>query len=253
MKSFLLFVTLSLLSVFNASASVGSDPNAYVSKIMNGRFDNVKHDLYEASKISGVSMGDMVGIASLESGLTSGAANKHSSAKGVFQYINSTWKSDRKKFHQELGLPHNASVFDQRANILIAGKSLAATKENLIERTHLTKSTIRPGDLYMSHFLGESGAVRVINSKSNTPMNTLVNISAANRPLFVKPNGQVRTAREFRQFLDKRVAKERAFYEDRVREHRIAMLKVEVLESLRGKHIVPVQIAAIGPLLALNT
>lgn len=230
MKGLILAVVL-LFSSGLAWGSVGANPNEYTTRIMHDRFEGMKKDLYDASRIAGVSMDDIVAIGSLESDLRAKVKNpcKGCSASGVLQYTASSWNVDRKKYHKELGLPANVSVTNQRANLLIGAKSLSETRQNLADRTHLTIDTVRPGDLYMSHFLGETGAVRVINSNSNTPMNRLVSISKANRPLFVKPNGQVRTAREFRQHLDRIVAIEKSFYKDKVQEHKLAMKQREIM------------------------
>lgn len=232
MKHFLLTIML-LISSTMAVASVGAKPDAYAAQIMNARFDGMKKDLYDASRIAGISMDDLVAIGSIESGLVAHAKNRGSSAKGVLQYTNGTWIADRKKYHKELGLPANVSVTNQRANLLIGAKALNQAKQTLADRTHLTVDTVRVGDLYMLHFLGEGGAVKVINSNSNTPMNRLVSISKANRSLFVKPNGQVRTAREFRLHMNQLVMNEKSFYKEKVNEHRLAMKPREMIEAVR--------------------
>lgn len=227
MKSFLLFLMLSLTSVM-ANASVGAAPTAYTEKVMYERFDKMKKHLHEASEISGISMGDIAAIASIESGLRGNVKVKgKGSAAGALQYTSQTWIQDRKLYHKQLGLPANVNVYNVRANLLIGSLSLVKTKEFLIEKSHLTMDTVRVGDLYMSHFLGENGAVRVLNAKSNTPMNKLYTISKANRPLFIKPNGQVRTAREFRQHMDYLVKRERAFYNGKVVEHQLAQERIK--------------------------
>lgn len=224
MKSFLLFIMLSMVSAI-ATASVGAKPTAYTEKVMFERFDGMKKHFYEASLKSGMAMEDIVAFASIESGIRSNVRNgSGSSATGVLQYTNRTWKQDRKRYHKELGLPANVDVKNPRANLLIGATSLVKTKEFLIEKSHLTMDTVRVGDLYMSHFLGENGAVRVLNAKSGTPMNQLYTISKGNRPLFYKPNGQVRTAREFRQHMDYLIKRERAFYLEKVKEHELAMM-----------------------------
>lgn len=223
MKSFLLFIMLSIVSTV-ATASVGAAPTAYTERVMFERLDGMKKHFYEASLKSGMAMEDIVAFASIESGIRANVKTSGpGTATGVLQYTSRTWKQDRKRYATELGLPANVSVKNARANILIGATSLVKTKEFLIEKSHLTMDTVRVGDLYMSHFLGENGAVRVLNAKSGTPMNKLYTISNANRSLFYKPNGQVRTAREFRLHMDYLVKRERAFYQDKVQEHKLAM------------------------------
>lgn len=224
MNRFILTIFL-LISSTLAYASVGANPNEYTKAVVMKRFDAVKHDFYEASKATGMDMGDLVAIASIESTLNKNAKTKGpGTSSGYLGYTNGTWVTDRKAYHKDLGLPANVSKNNTRANLMIGGKSLVETERFLIENSHLTTQTVRKGDLYMSHFLGVNGALRVINSNSYTPMNKLVSISKANRSHFYKSNGQVRTAREFRLYMDMLVKRERAFYADEIQKYKLARL-----------------------------
>lgn len=211
MKSFIIMLALALFS-FNSAASVGSNPNDYTLNIVYERFEKISDRLYEASEITGFDMGDLTAIASLESTLNTNAKSEHSSATALLQYTTGTWKQDFKEHREKLGLPKNAKRTDPRANLLVGAASLLAAKEFLIQTSHLTEDTIRVGDLYMSHFLGRDGAAKVINAKSNTPMNKLVAISKGNYSYFYKPNGKLRTAHEFRDYMNQLVVKERTHY-----------------------------------------
>lgn len=209
---FLVMIMGWLGSIAEAYASVGANPNDYTTKIMLARFEKVKIDLYNASKATGIDMADLTAIASIESSLVPTAKSSCSSASGMLGHTKGTWVSDRKAYHAKLGLPKNASVRDPRASLLIGAESLREAKDFLVEKTHLSPDQVRSGDLYMTHFLGRDMAAKVINSNSHTSMNKIVSISKGNRALFVKPNGQVRTAREFRMYMDQKVKRERAFY-----------------------------------------
>lgn len=210
----ILFVILLgwIASIAAAHASVGANPNDYTTKIMLDRFEKAKKDLYTASKTTGIDMADLTAIASIESGLNQYAKNPHSSASGMLGHTKGTWVSDRKAYHTKLGLPKNVSVKDRKASLLIGAESLQEAKRFLVEKTHLSANQVRSGDLYMSHFLGRDMAVKVINSNSNMPISKVVRITKGNWAMFVKPNGKVRTAREFRLYLDQKVKNERAFY-----------------------------------------
>lgn len=78
--------------------------------------------IYTAMK-QGVSVELALGIARCESGLNPLAKAKTSSASGIFQFINSTWKHTTKKLLWESG--HD--VFDPKLNI-IAGIYLLKTE-----------------------------------------------------------------------------------------------------------------------------
>lgn len=229
----ILSIMLAMVLVFVGSlsvahASVGANPTDYTKKVMSERFNKVKADLYYASKTTGMDMGDLTAIASIESDLKSNAANRHSSASGMLGHTKGTWAADRKAYHNKVGLASNASRTNARASLLIGAASLLDSKRYLVERTHLTESQVKLGDQYMTHFLGLDKAVRVINSNSNTPMNRLVTISKGNRSLFVKPNGKVRTAREFRTFMNTLVEQERAVYVEQIKKYKTAQRQREI-------------------------
>lgn len=222
----MVLVWMGSLSV--AHASVGANPNDYTKKVMSDRFNKVKADLYYASKTTGMDMGDLTAIASIESDLKSSARSKHSSASGMLGHTKGTWAADRKAYHSQLGLSPNVRVSNARASLLIGAASLLDSKRYLVERTHLSESQVKLGDQYMTHFLGRDMAVRVINSSSSTPMNRIVKISKGNWGLFVKPNGKVRTAREFRTFMNTIVERERAAYIEQIKEYKTAQRYQEI-------------------------
>lgn len=223
----MVLVWMGSLSV--AHASVGANPNDYTKKVMSERFNKVKADLYYASKTTGMDMGDLTAIASLESDLKSSAISKHSSASGMLGYTKGTWVAHRKAYHNQVGVSPNARVSNPRASLLIGASSLMDSKRYLAERTHLSESQIKLGDQYMAHFLGADLAVKVLNSNSNTPMSRLTKVtSRGNSNLFVKPNGKVRTAREFRTFMNTIVERERAAYIEQIKQYKTAQRVKEI-------------------------
>lgn len=229
----MVLVLMGSLSV--AHASVGANPNDYTKKVMSERFNKVKADLYYASKTTGMDMGDLTAIASIESDLKSSARSKHSSASGMLGYTKGTWVAHRKAYHNQVGVSSSARVSNPRANLLIGASSLMDSKRYLAERTHLSESQIKLGDQYMAHFLGLDLAVKVLNSSSNTSMSRLVRItSKGNQNLFVKPNGKVRTAREFRTFLNNIVERERAAYIEQVKTYKTAQRREQIQREFPG-------------------
>lgn len=207
-----------------AHASVGANPNEYTTKIVMERFNKLKPHLYEASQVSGMDMADVVAIGSIESTLRGNVKSTFSSASGVMQYTKSTWKQDRSLYAGQLGLPANADVFNTRANLLIGATALSNLKQFLIEKSHLTEETLRVGDLYMSHLVGTTGAINIINSNSNKPINQIISLAKGNWKMYHKPNGQVRTAREFRLYMNQLVEREKQFYVEEVRKFQIAQV-----------------------------
>ena len=218
MKTLTLMLVLFLTSMtVNASQSTTTRKYSEHSKtVMLERFDQIKGDLYHASVTAGISMAELTALGSLESKLRVKAKNPHSTAAGVLQYTNGTWKSKKKLYSKELGIKPNAHQYDVKANLLIGAKDMQETKKMLIDKTHLTNETIRLGDIYILHFVGESGGLALINSYSHKPINQIVKLHKGNSRYYYKPNGQVRTAREFRLFMDQIAQTELKVYEQRI-------------------------------------
>lgn len=223
MKTLTLMLVLFLTSMtVNASQSTTTRKYSEHSKtVMLERFDQIKGDLYHASVTAGISMAELTALGSLESKLRVKAKNPHSTAAGVLQYTNGTWKSKKKLYSKELGIKPNAHQYDVKANLLIGAKDLQETKQKLIEKTHLTNETVRLGDLYMSHFTGTGGAIKIINSYSHKPINKIIKLHKGNNRYYYKPNGQIRTAREFRQFMDQIAQAELKVYEQHIVNYQI--------------------------------
>lgn len=223
MKTFLIIIAL-VMSTFTYAGSGISQYNDHAKQVMLERFSDVADHLFEASHKTGINMAELTAIASLESKLQAKVKNPNSTATGVLQYTKRTWKYKRGKYAQELGIDSNAQPINLRANLLIGSKDLSQTKEWLIENTHLTLDTVRLGDVYISHFLGENGAAKLINSYSHKPINQIVTIHKGNKRYYYKPNGQVRTAREFRLYMDELAKNELAVYERAIMEYQVKRL-----------------------------
>lgn len=239
MKTLTLMLVLFLTSMtVNASQSTTTRKYSEHSKtVMLERFDQIKGDLYHASVTAGISMAELTALGSLESKLRVKAKNPHSTAAGVLQYTNGTWKSKKKLYSKELGIKPNAHQYDVKANLLIGAKDLQETKQKLIEKTHLTNETIRLGDLYISHFTGSGAAIKIINSYSHKPINKIIKLHKGNERYYYKPNGQIRTAREFRQFMDQITQAELKVYERRI-------VRYQVKETLKMFSIVKLDMSA---------
>lgn len=247
MKTYILLILAMLVSTM-ANASIATSGvnttkyNAYAKGIMLDRFDNIKGQLYEASVTTGINMNELVAIGSLESKLVGNAKVKKGTASGVLQYTNPTWKIKKKQYAAKLGIPSNAHQNNIRANLLIGSKDLQETKARLIERTHLTAQTLTLGDVYLSHFLGEDGAVKVINSYSHKPVNQIVKVHAGNGGYYVNKNGKYRTAREMRQFANKLVNDEMHVYQEAVMYYQVKRMFDPVTQLVeRMKNISPTE------------
>ena len=128
-------------------------------------------------------------IAERESSLNPTAKNRRSSAYGLFQITDDTWK-------QYGGTKENrASTLD---NIRI-GMDIIADNE----RTFARKFGRAPsaGELYSMHFLGRTGGPRVLGADPNTPVASVVS------PKVIKANPELRnqTVGEFIASMQKKM------------------------------------------------
>lgn len=110
--------------------------------------------------------------------------NPLSSSVGVGQFTNATWLATFKKHGNAAG-KSDAEILALRTNPNVARPMLAA-----LVRDHEAKLTadghpVTPGNIYLSHFLGQGGASKVLSADPSTPMTKLVTPGAiaANKSL----------------------------------------------------------------------
>jgi hypothetical protein len=120
-------------------------------------------------------------IAGIESGYKSSAANPNSTAKGLFQFTDSTWKGMGGKKGEQ---------FDPEKNAELGAKFVRQNAEGL--KGALGRNPTY-GEVYASHFFGLKGAKDLLNMDPKTPMNDAVSaqVLKANPQLRDKTIGQV--------------------------------------------------------------
>lgn len=166
----------------------------------------VEKALRKAADATGVSFEYLMKTANNESGMNPNAQAKTSSARGLFQFIESTW------MHLVQGLDGVAgggdtSGLSQKQLLKMrddpdASAMMAAvfTQKNA---DNLKKSLGRDasyGELYMAHFLGAGGASKLIDAAQNKPETIAARIfpdaAKANKAIFFHKGGQPRTVGE---------------------------------------------------------
>lgn len=104
-------------------------------------------------------------IEHVESGDNPIAKNPRSSASGVGQFLDSTWVSMMHKYHPEISDPlkyKNDPVLGHEMVNHYAEENMVYLKKNGVD--------ITPGNVYLAHFLGPAGAVKMNNLDPNMPM-----------------------------------------------------------------------------------
>lgn len=181
----------------------------------------------KASQETGVRFDYLMAKAARESNFVTDSANKASSASGLYQFTRATWLEVIKKHGAEHGLGHLAAkiekkdgefvvtdadartqIFDLRRDPAIS--SVMAGEYANDNRVRLEKALGRPvdaADLYLAHFLGPRGALKVLKARDTdpeTPAAELVpSAAAANRKVFYEDG---KNARSVAQVYD-RIAK----------------------------------------------
>jgi len=174
-----------------------------------------------ASRETGSDFAYLLATAQRESNLDNTAKSKSSSATGLFQFIDQTWLSLIKRYGSGHGLGHYAEAIsrtdsgrlavgspalksailalreDPEISALMAGEAASETKKSL--ECALGRE-VCAGELYAAHFLGESGAKRLIalnEQRSGTPADLAFPEAAkSNRNVFYHADGRAKTVGE---------------------------------------------------------
>ncbi|MBD1548120.1 transglycosylase SLT domain-containing protein [Roseibium aggregatum] len=181
----------------------------------------IEQAFQSASTSTGTSFEYLVKTAARESSFDPQAKARTSSATGLFQFIESTWLETMKEAGPEHGLAKYADQIEQtssgkyrvkdpevRKEILELRKDpeiasvLAGelTQKNAAQLSRKLGRNPTDGELYMAHFLGASGANRLISAtqdNADARADKLFPTQArANRSIFYNHNGTPRTASE---------------------------------------------------------
>ena len=202
--------------LFRSSAEPQSRPTtaaeAGVSRVVSA--------IQTAAQKTGAGFDYLLRTAQRESSLQPTAQAPSSSARGLFQFIDSTWLTMMREEGRNLGLSRYAEQIgrdgsgrptvadpaarqqilalrdDPAVSALMAG---AFTNRNAAELRSATGRDPTEGELYMAHFLGSGGASRLINLNQTNPQATAARMfpdaAGANRRIFFD-QGRPRTIAE---------------------------------------------------------
>jgi len=171
-----------------------------------------------ASRKTGIDFNYLLGQAQVESGMRANARATTSSATGLYQFIEQSWLGVMKDHGGEHGLGWAAdsirqtasgryvvsdpatrrAILDMRSDPNTA--ALMAAEHASDNKAALEDRLGRPAtgtDLYMAHFLGQSGAAKFLSAMESNPGRTGAAMfpaaARANRGIFYAASGQPRT------------------------------------------------------------
>lgn len=167
---------------------------------------NVLPLLLAVAKMVGVDPHLLATMCAVESDFVVSAKAGTSSAGGLFQFINSTWKGMVEKYGSKYGIAPNTPKEDPRANALLGAEYIRENYE------YLSKAIGRKpnaNDLYMAHFLGPAGAKQILTGNPNDIAARLnPKAAAANASVFYENNGKgaPRTVRALQAEIARRMS-----------------------------------------------
>jgi hypothetical protein len=185
----------------------------------------------QAANTTGTSFQYLLTTAKMESDFNPKAAASTSSASGLFQFIGQTWLGTVKGAGAQLGYGQyanaitktpsgNYSVSDPGARNAVmklrddpaASSAMAGvlTRSNSFKLTGLIGRRPTDSELYMAHFMGVSGAAKLITNAEDNPQASgarmFPNAAAANRSIFYDSSGNARAVSGVYSVLTSRYA-----------------------------------------------
>lgn len=182
--------------------------------------DRVVSAIRQAAQKTGAGFDYLLRTARRESSLQPGAQSPSSTARGLYQFIDTTWLTMMREEGRNLGLARYAEGIgqtqagrptvadpalrreilalrdDPAVSALMAG---AFANRNAAELRAATGRDPTDGELYMAHFLGSAGAARLISLNETNPQATAARLfpeaAGANRRIFFD-QGRPRTIAE---------------------------------------------------------
>jgi hypothetical protein len=180
----------------------------------------------DAARVTGTGFEYLLKTAMRESGFNPKAKSSKSSASGLFQFLDQTWLATVKQSGASVGYGRYAGAivrtssgryvvpdgamrraimnlrYDPSANAMMAG---AFTKANAARLARALGRAPSDGELYIAHFLGQSGAVKLISSAENAPQTTAARLfphaARANRSIFFDKAGGARSSADVYRML----------------------------------------------------
>lgn len=193
-------------SVDNVGASALGGRGVYASiPVPTGDgYVRVAPTITAAADAVGVDNKMALAMAGIESSYRNTVKAGTSSAKGLFQFTNTTWREQMDKHAEKHGIPKNATPYDPVANSLLGAEYLKANS------TELSKTLGRPvneTEMYLAHFLGLGGAKKFLTAnKQDIAARVLPAASSSNESIFFD-GSRPRTIGEVYSLLESKVNK----------------------------------------------
>lgn len=169
---------------------------------------SVTDAIKQAALLTGVSESILLAMAKQESSFNPNAKASTSSAKGLFQFLDSTWNDMVKKYGKDYPQLLNGP-FDPLASA-IAGALYIKENQKILEKSGIP---VTGSNIYATHFLGPYGAVKLLSANpSSSAADILPQAASANRSVFFNADGTPKTVGQVEEFLYGKVGQQAEQY-----------------------------------------
>lgn len=131
-------------------------------------------------------------LAQAESGGNANAKNPDSSASGLYQFTNGTWRDMVRKYGAAAGITEDMKSNPQAQEYMVQ----KLTEENRSSLRSVLGREPTDGELYLAHFAGAGGAKKMLKNPEKKAAILLPNAAKSNKSLFYDRSGRELTARE---------------------------------------------------------
>lgn len=226
--------------------------------------------IQHASQKTGVNFAYLMEKAAAESSFSTNIQAKSSSARGLYQFISSTWLQMINRYGEKYGLGEYADKIsdtgkvgdpatkkailalrdDPEISALMAGEFAAENKRTLV-RSGIAEKDIGSTELYLAHFLGAGAASQFIKANKENPLMAAADIfpraAKANYNVFYNSKTQqARSLGEVYAFFDKKFSHEPSTTPEQV-------LVAENTGTKATPHYAPNSIMRTLPMIDYNT
>lgn len=168
---------------------IQNDPTMRVPDPTSSGYEGMRGTIVAASKLVGVDENLMLKTAAIESDFSGNAGTSTTSAKGLYQFTNDTWKDMIGRHGKKYGYDATTSPMDPKASAIMAAHYF---KDNVKSISGSTNRPIGVTEAYISHLLGPGGAKKFFKELDNNPNATAAQVlpdaAAANTSIFYNGN-----------------------------------------------------------------
>ena len=186
-------------------STMPADPSVKVPDAKGSGYAGLKDTIEAAAKMVGVDPDTMVRLAAVESSFNPSAQASGSSASGLFQFTKDTWRAMIDKYGRKYGYDSRTPPTDPKAAAIMAAHMLKDSAKFVAGKV---KRAFGATEAYMTHFLGQGGAVTFLQALEQNPSAIAADIlpraAKANQDIFYE-GGRAKTLQEVYASLDNKV------------------------------------------------